>query len=169
MPQSFRREGAFPALDRTDHQIMGLLQQNSRRSNKEIAATVGIADSTLSARIRRLEDLGVITGYHADIDPEALGIGFQAIIAIRLHHHSREVIAAFWEHTRELPEAIQVFHVTGPNDFLVHLVVADIDHLQRITAEVLTSWPEVAHLETSVVYGQQSHGGLPDLVVPDID
>jgi DNA-binding Lrp family transcriptional regulator len=144
MPQSFRSTPDTRTLDRTDHQIMGLLQQNSRRSNKEIAATVGIADSTLSARIRRLEDLGVIQGYHAAIDPEALGIGFQAVIAIRLHHHSREAIAAFWEHTRELPEAIQVFHVTGPNDFLVHLAIGDIDHLQRLQS------------------------GLPDLAAPDV-
>jgi DNA-binding Lrp family transcriptional regulator len=154
------------ALDRTDHRIIELLQQNSRRSNKEIAAAVGVADSTLSTRLRRLEDTGVVRGYRADVNPTSLGIGLQAIVAVRLHHHTREAIAAFWAHTRDLPEAIRVFHVTGRNDFLVHIVVADIGHLQSITSEVLTTWPEVAHLETSVVYDQRGQGALPDLAKP---
>jgi DNA-binding Lrp family transcriptional regulator len=153
-------------LDRTDHRIIELLQQNSRRSNKEIAATVGIADSTLSARLRRLEDTGVVQGYRADINPVSLGIGLQAIIAVRLHHHTREAIGAFWAHTHDLPEAIRVFHITGRNDFLVHAVVADISHLQTLTTDILTSWPEIAHLETSIVYDQHQQGALPDLALP---
>jgi DNA-binding Lrp family transcriptional regulator len=153
-------------LDRTDHRIIELLQQNSRRSNKEIAATVGIADSTLSARLRRLEDTGVVQGYRADINPASLGIGLQAIIAVRLHHHTREAIGAFWAHTHDLPEAIRVFHITGRNDFLVHAVVADISHLQTLTTDILTSWPEIAHLETSIVYDQHQQAALPDLAMP---
>lgn len=163
MPRTFRENGRQHDLDRTDHRILELLQQNSRRSNKEIAAACGIADSTLSTRLRRLEDAGVVRGYRAEIEPGSLGIGLQAIVAVRLHRHTREAIAAFWAHTRELPEAIRVFHVTGPNDFLVHVVVGDIEHLQTITSDALTTWPEVAHLETSIVYEQRDQGALPDL------
>jgi DNA-binding Lrp family transcriptional regulator len=167
MPRIFRINAEKPVLDRTDHRIIELLQQNARRSNKEIAATIGIADSTLSTRLRRLEDTGVVQGYRAEIDPAALGIGLQAVIAVRLHHHTREAIGAFWAHTDELPEAIHVFHITGRNDFLVHAVVADIKHLQTLTSEILTSWPEIAHLETSIVYDQRQQGALPDLALPE--
>ncbi len=154
-------------MDRTDRHILELLQQDARRSNKEVAARVGVADSTLSLRIRRLERAGVLLGYHARVAPEALAIGLQAIIAVKLHRHSRAAIGAFWEHTRRLPEATRVFHVTGPNDFLVHVVVRDIEHLKGLTSDVLTTWEEVAHLETSVVYDQRDHGALPDLTLSE--
>jgi DNA-binding Lrp family transcriptional regulator len=167
MSRTFRKYRTGPSLDRTDHRIVGLLQENSRRSNKEMAAACGIADSTLSARLRRLENAGVVRGYRADINPDSLGIGLQAIVAIRLHTHNRAAIGAFWAHTRDLPEAIRVFHVTGPNDFLVHVVVADIHHLQAITSDVLTTWPEVARLETSIVYDQREQGALPDFRIPN--
>lgn len=153
-------------MDRTDHRIIELLQQDSRRSNKEIAARVGIADSTFSARLRRLEDTGTIRGYRADVDPASLGIGLQAIIAIRLRQHSREAIGAFWAHTKDLPEAVRVFHVTGPDDFLVHVVTSDMAHLQSITSDVLASWPEVARFVTSVVYDQSEPTSLPNLIEP---
>ncbi len=166
MPRRFRIQPPRWRLDRTDHRILALLQHDARRSNKEIAAAVGIADSTLSARLRRLEDTGVIRGYRAEVEPAALGIGLEAIIAVKLHKHTRGAIESFWARTAELPEAIHVFHVTGPNDFLVHVAVANIHHLQAITSDVLTTWPEIAHLETSVVYDQRDQGGLPDLIEP---
>ena len=76
-----------PSLDRTDRAIAQLLQENARLSNKEIAATVGVAQSTCSERIRRLENSGVFKGFHADVDPGVLGVGLQAMIAVRLHRH----------------------------------------------------------------------------------
>ena len=75
-------------LDRTDRDIIGLLMENARSSNREIAASVGIAPSTLSERLQRLQHSGVFRGFHAAVDPLVLGIGLQAMIAIRLRRHS---------------------------------------------------------------------------------
>ena len=147
-------------LDRTDREIIALLQENSRRSNREIAALVGIAESTCSVRVRRLETSGVITGYHAAINPAVLGVGLEAMLAVRLVRHTSEAIGAFWGHTSELPEATGVFHLTGPNDFLVHLLLTDANHLREVTSTVITAWPEVAHLETSVVFEHRHQARL---------
>ncbi len=122
---------SFPMLDRTDRAIVGLLQHNARLSNKEIAAQVGIAQSTCSERIRRLETTGVFRGFHADIDPTVVGVGLQAMIAVRLHRHETTQVARFRKYAEQLPEVVAFYHMAGTNDFLVHVVVRDSDHLRE--------------------------------------
>ena len=141
-----------PTLDRTDHAIIAILQQNARLSNKELAASVGVAPSTCSERMRRLETEGVFTGFHATVDPGALGIGLQAMIAVRLRRHAAEEVDAFRRHAASMPEVTSVSHVTGPNDFLVHVVVRDSNHLRDIAMGAFTAQPEVAHIETSIIF-----------------
>lgn len=143
-------------LDRTDHEIVALLQQDARRTNREIAALVQIAESTCSTRIRRLEDEGAIQGYHALISPSTLGVGMQAMVEVQLKQHSDNAIALFWDHSAELTEAIGVYHVTGPYDFLVHLMVADAEHLRTATTTQMAAWREVDRVQTSVVFEHRS-------------
>ena len=76
-------------LDGTDRAILQVLADDARISNKELADRVGIAQSTCLARVRALRESGVIRGFHADIDPRALGHDLQAMIAIRLQPHAR--------------------------------------------------------------------------------
>ncbi len=94
-------------LDRTDHAIIAILQENARLSNKELAARVGIAPSTCSERMRRLEAEGVFTGFHATVDPTALDIGLQAMIAVRLRRHAAEEVDAFRQHAARMSEVIK--------------------------------------------------------------
>ncbi len=150
-------------LDRTDRALIRLLTNDARRSNKELAAAVGIAPSTCSERIRRLEEAGVFRGFHADVDPGALGIGLRALIAIRLRRHAAEEVDTFITRAMALSEVISVSHVTGANDFLVHVVVRSADHLRDLAVSAFTSWPEVAHIETSLVFAHHEKPGLPDL------
>lgn len=150
-------------LDRTDHVLIGLLQQDARRSNKELAAAAGIAPSTCSERLRRLESGGVFLGFHARVAPSALGVGLQALIAVRLRRHASSDVDEFIGKATALDEVVAVFHVTGPNDFLVHTVVRDAAHLRDLAVSAFTSWPEVAHIETSLVFEHVAKPGLPDL------
>lgn len=150
-------------LDRTDHAIVAHLQEDARRSNKELAAAVGIAPSTCSERLRRLEDLGVLRGYHAEVDGEALGIGLQAMVAIRLRRHAADEVGRFKEHALAMPEVIGLWHVTGGDDFLVQVVVRDAGHLRNLAVSGFTTLPEVAHIETSLVFEHIGKPGLPDL------
>ena len=149
-------------LDRTDHQILSLLQKDARRSNKDLAAQTGLAPSTVSERMRKLEDSGVFRGFFADIDPHALGVGLQALIAIRMTRHDREQVSRFRQYASHLAEVIGFYHVTGPNDFLVHVAVRDSEHLQKLALEAFTTQPEVAHIETSLIFEY-----VPNRIVPD--
>ena len=139
------------------------MQEDARRSNKELAAAAGIAPSTCSERLRRLESAGVFRGFHASVDRTALGVGLEALIAVRLRRHSSAEVDAFREHVVSLPEMVDVYHVTGANDFHVHVVVRDAEHLRELAVSGFVSWPEVAHIETSLIFEHLANPVVADL------
>ncbi len=148
-------------LDRIDAAIVRLLQKNARTSNKEVAAAVGVAPSTALERTRRLEADGVLVGYHAEVSPAAVGIGLQALVAVTLRQHARPLVEAFEAHALALPEVVQVFHTTGGADFLVHVAVRDTEHLRTLALAAFTERPEVARIETSLLFAHRRTEGLP--------
>jgi DNA-binding Lrp family transcriptional regulator len=152
-------------LDRTDRAIVALLQEDARRSNKELAALAGIAPSTCSERLRRLEEAGVLRDYTADVDPAALGIGMRAMLAIRLRRHNASEVDTFRDRALSMPEVVAISHVTGANDFLVQVVVRDATHLRDLAVTGFTSLPEVAHIETSLMFDHVTKRALPDLTI----
>lgn len=148
-------------LDRTDHEILRELANDARISNKELAARVRLAPSTCLERVRRLKEAGVLSGFHAEIDPAALGIGLQAMIAVRLRQHSRANFDALRAHFLSLPEVVSLFHVGGSEDFLVHVAVRDTERLRALAWESFTARPEVAHIETSLIFEHARSRVLP--------
>jgi DNA-binding Lrp family transcriptional regulator len=146
-----RRSDGETALDRVDCQLLRELQANARMSNKELAEKVGLAPSTCLERLRRLRERGILKGFHADVDLNALGRRTQAMIAVRLGAHSRAQIDAFHEHVLALPESLAVLHVSGGDDYLLHVAVRDTEDLRRFVLD-LTSRQEVAHVETHLVF-----------------
>ncbi|WP_257303298.1 Lrp/AsnC family transcriptional regulator [Geothrix campi] len=139
-------------LDRIDCDILTLLQKDARLSNKELAAAVGLAPSSCLARVQRLRSEGVLRGAHAEVDPQALGVGLQALIAVQLRQHSRAQVKAFWKHALGLPEVLSVFHVAGTHDFQVHVAVRDAHHLRDLALDAFTTRSEVAHIQTSLIF-----------------
>lgn len=139
-------------LDDTDFEILRLLQNNARISNKDLASAIGLAPSTTLVRTRQLERAGVILGYRATINSSALGIGLQALIAVRLREHTASAVEAFQSHVLSLPEVMRLYHVAGADDFLVHVGVRDSEALRAFAMNALTTRPEVAHLETGLIF-----------------
>jgi DNA-binding Lrp family transcriptional regulator len=140
------------ALDRIDRRILGELQKNARISYKDLAAHTGVAPSTCLERVRSLRRRGVIRGFHAQLDLRAVGRGLEALIAIRFAAHSRELVDPFVSYVLGLPETLGLFNVAGPDDYLLHVGVADADHLRAFVLDRLGVRPEVAHVQTSLVY-----------------
>jgi DNA-binding Lrp family transcriptional regulator len=140
------------ALDRIDLAIIAALQKNARLSNKELAAKVNLAPSSCLARVRKLTDTKVLEGFHAEVNPGALGISLQAIIAVRLRRHSRAKFRSLYTHIRRFTEVLQVFHVSGVNDLLLHVAVRDVAHLRDLIVDELATRSEVANCETSVIF-----------------
>lgn len=150
-------------LDRTDRALVAALQKNARISNKELAELVGLAASTCLERVRALRARGVVRGFHADVDRSALGRSLEAIVAVRVRPHSRVHVDSFWEYALGLSEVIEVFHVTGADDFLVHVGVADMDGFRDFVLDRLTVRPEVAHVESHLIYAQGRRSELEPL------
>ncbi|HEY3873446.1 MAG TPA: Lrp/AsnC family transcriptional regulator [Actinocrinis sp.] len=142
----------MPELDELDTAILRELQSDARRTNRDIAAAVGISPTTALDRTRSLRRRGVIRGALLDVDLGSIGRPVQALIAVRVRPPSRRVIDGFKEWVVGLPETIGVFVVTGTEDFLVHVAVPDNDRLYAFVIDRLTQRPEIADVRTSVVY-----------------
>jgi DNA-binding Lrp family transcriptional regulator len=149
-------------LDDIDMRILSLLAADARMPNNALAERVGIAASTCLSRIRSLRESGVIRGYHADIDLDALGCPIQAMIAVRLQPHACGRIGEFSRRMIRLPEVLSVFFLAGPMDFHIHIATASTQSLRDFVLTNLSGNHDVAHTETSVIFEhlRSSQGGL---------
>lgn len=160
-------ENPAPAiLDEVDRAILRILAEDARLPNNAIAERVGIAPSTCHARIRALRERGVIRGFHADLNPAALGLGLQAMIAVRLNAHTKDQIQAFVRDVPRLPGVVSAFHVAGADDYLLHVAVRDSDALRDFVLDHLTGHPAVRHTETSLIFAHLP-GSLAGLGLAD--
>lgn len=148
-------------MDQTDFEIVQALRKNARISNKELADSVGLAASSCLVRLRRLRQEGVIRGFHADVDPRALGIQLRAFISVRLGRHARPAVDAFLAHVLQRAEVTRAHHVSGSNDFLVEVCIRDVQHLREFVLEAFTERTEVEHVETSLIYESWESWELP--------
>jgi DNA-binding Lrp family transcriptional regulator len=142
----------MPDLDELDTAILLELQADARRTNRDVAAAVGIAPTTALDRTRALRDRGVIRGALLDVDLAKIGRPVQALIAVRIRPPKRPVLEAFRDWAASLPETVGMFIVTGHEDFLLHVAVSGNDDLYTFVIDRLTQRPEVADVRTSVVF-----------------
>jgi len=145
-------------LDSVDVALVRELVRDGRRPNNVLAQRAGVAASTALARVRMLVQRGVIRGIHADVDPARVGRPVEAIIALRLRTHDATHVLGFARRVSALPEVLQVFHVSGGDDFLVHVAVTDTEALRDFALDSLTSDPTVAHAETHLVFEHRRGG-----------
>lgn len=149
-----------PPLDDVDRAIVEALSADARLPNNRLAERVGIAPSTCLQRVRSLRARGVLQGFHAEVNLEALGRPLQALVAIRLAVHDRAQIEVFTSRVRALPGVLQVFHLAGPTDYLVWIATAGAQDLREFVVEHLATDPAVAHAETSLIYEHHRGPGI---------
>lgn len=141
-------------LDATDRLILSELSRNGRISNSDLAAIVGVAESTCLKRVRALQADGVIVGFHAEISPAAIGLHLEALISIRLHAHARGDLRRFQSYLEDLPATERVYFLAGDRDFLVHVAVPDASVLRELVSDTISLRPEVASTSTSLIFAQ---------------
>ena len=139
-------------LDELDTALLRELQIDARRTNRDIAAAVGVSPTTALDRTRALRERGVIRGASLTVDLAAIGRPVQALIAVRIRPPSRQNIEAFRNWAAALPDTLGVFVTTGSEDFLIHVAVPDNDALYAFVIDRLTDHAHVADVRTSVVY-----------------
>ena len=138
-------------LDRTDLALLALLQAQGRISNAELAERVNLSASACLRRVQRLEESGVIAGYAALIDPAKVGLGLQAFVRVQLAKHDAEAIAEFTRRVNDWDEVVACHALTGDMDYLLHVIVQDLDHFSRFLLDRLLNNSGVADVNSSFV------------------
>lgn len=138
-------------LDRRDREILAALQQDGRRTVVELAEQIGLSPTPCARRVRQLEEGGVIQGYTAVIEPRALGLSVQAFVQVRLERHSDDNVEQFRRALAGLDEVIGCFALTGAHDFMLQVVVPDLESLQSVVLRKLLKIPSVRDVQSSIV------------------
>ena len=144
--------GESAKLDSVDIAILRELQNDGRMPNKDLAEKVGIAPSTCLDRVARLRRVGAITGYAARVGAEAIGRPIEALLAVQVRPHSRLLVDPFIAHVLALPETRSLHHTSGPDDFFVHVACGSVQDLQSLVLDQFTARPEVARLQTHLIF-----------------
>jgi DNA-binding Lrp family transcriptional regulator len=141
-------------LDEIDRQILHLLQENSRITSTELARQVNLSTPGLQKRLKKLEESGVIDRYVTLVNREALGLDLLCFAQVTLAHHQPECVGLFCSLVRELPEVLECHHLTGEFDYLLKVVVADHQHLEKLLSEKITQLPGVDRIRTNIVLSE---------------
>jgi DNA-binding Lrp family transcriptional regulator len=149
------------SLDEVDRQILAELQADGRMTNVELARRVGLSAPPCLRRVRRLEEDRIIRGYHADLDPVALGYEITFFALVGLESQKEAVLQSFEQMVRGWPEVRECHMIRGGGDFLLRLVARDTAHENALTSR-LTAVTEVARVQTlQTIRTSKDEGGVP--------
>jgi DNA-binding Lrp family transcriptional regulator len=149
---AYRRR--FFLMDVVDRKILAELQQDGRLTVTELAERVRISLSPCHRRLRELERTGAIRGYRAIVDPEAVGLGFEAVVFASMQRGDRDTVAAFEEAVAAIPNVVQAQRLFGDPDYLMRVVSADLPAFQRLYDQRLATLPGVRRLTSTLVMKQ---------------
>ena len=139
-------------LDGYDRRILEVLQDEGRITNQELADRIGLSPSPCLRRVRALEEAGVIAGYHAVLDPKALGLDLMALLSISMDRHTPERFAGFESAVSGMPEVLECLLITGREaDYQLKVIVRDMDHYQELLLERITRIEGVSGVHSSFV------------------
>ncbi|MFT9026340.1 Lrp/AsnC family transcriptional regulator [Acetobacter indonesiensis] len=154
-------------LDAVDLRIVAELQDDGRMTNVELARRVGISAPPCLRRVRRLEELGVIQGYHAEPDAAMLGWPITLFALIGLDSQKEAILSAFEQELAQWPEVRECHMIRGGGDFLVRLIARDAAHENQLTRK-LTEGPHVIRVQTlQTIRTSLERTGVPIATVPE--
>jgi len=145
-------------MDDFDRAILRELQQDGRMSVQALSEAVGLSPTPVSRRIRHLEETGVISGYCALVDEEALGYGVTVFVSVRLDKQIDTALEQFEKAIAELPEVVDCWLMTGNQDYLLRVVIAGLGDFEKFLVGSLTKVPGVASIESSFPLRQVKAG-----------
>lgn len=149
-------------FDPIDIQILRELQADGRMTNVELAQRVGLTAPPCLRRVRALEETGVITSYHAELDAVSLGFGITVFAMVSLRSQAESDLEAFESHVSALPEVRECYMLNGEIDFILKIVARDLQSFQRFLTSRLTSAPNVSSVKTSLTIRRSKNAvGVP--------
>ncbi|MCQ3928901.1 MAG: Lrp/AsnC family transcriptional regulator [Chloroflexi bacterium] len=147
-------------MDKKDRQILEVLQQDGRIAHTRLAEIVDLSAPAVLARVRKLEEQGIIQGYQAIVDPASVGNPLICYVGVTLVHHQREPLQQVSARIREFPQVLEAYHLTGSTDYLLKVAVPSIQALENFLMEELTIIPGVDKVHTSMVLSAIKTNGV---------
>tara|TARA_A100000171_G_scaffold48049_1_gene54962 strand:- start:2348 stop:2827 length:480 start_codon:yes stop_codon:yes gene_type:complete len=141
-------------LDSIDMKVLQALQANARLTNTELATRVNLSASPCLARVKALEEMGVISRYVTLLDPLQIGLNVSVFIEIRLEQQIEKSLERFENAIRDYPEVMECYLMTGDADYLLRVVVPDIQALERFIIDELSKIPGVSNIKSSFALKQ---------------
>jgi len=149
-------------LDAYDRRILNALQRDGRLTNVQLADEIGLSASPCLRRVRQLEEAGVISGYQATLDADAVGLGLTVFIGVKVDRHHEDEAQKFQQMVSGLPEVISAHIVSGESDFLLHVVVPDLRGYDRFLTDTLLKMPSVRDIRSNfAIRTLKQQGPLP--------
>ena len=147
-------------LDEIDLRLLAALSHEPEMTNKALAHRLGLAESTAAYRLRALRDRGVIRGRRLLIDHAALGFPLQAIVKVRLGSHDEAGVTSLLEALTRAPGIVQVFFMSGADDFHLHVAVRDAESLRDLVLQHVTRHRLVRQTETQLIFEVRDGAGV---------
>ncbi|WP_180897893.1 Lrp/AsnC family transcriptional regulator [Martelella soudanensis] len=151
-------------LDRFDRAIMNTLAENGRISITDLAKRIGLSKSPTQARVRHLEEAGVIRGYRAILDPIQLGLDYVAFVEVKLSDTREKALAEFNKAVVGLVEVEQVHMIAGRFDYLLKIRTASMRAYRRVLAERVSTLPHVASTSTYMAMQSIKENGIAEVI-----
>jgi Lrp/AsnC family transcriptional regulator, leucine-responsive regulatory protein len=142
-------------LDTIDKKILAVLQRNARIPNTELADEVGLTPAPCLRRVKRLEELGFVAQYTALLDQKKLGLGLTVFVTVTMDRQTKSTYDDFTARMRARPEILECYLILGERDFLLKIVVADLEAYQRFYLEQLTRAPGVRNINSIIAVSEE--------------
>ncbi|MCH5334301.1 MAG: Lrp/AsnC family transcriptional regulator [Alistipes sp.] len=150
------------SLDKTDLQILRILQQNARLTTKELAARVHLSTTPVFERLKRLETGGYIKKYVAVLDAGKLNRGFVVFCSVKLRRLNCDIANAFTDFVREIPEVVECYNISGEYDYLLKIHAPDMKYYQEFILNVLGRVDSLGSITSTFVMDEAKHDyGVP--------
>lgn len=149
-------------LDKTDLQILSILQSNARHTTKELASQVNLSSTPVFERLKRLENGGYIKKYIAVLDAEKLNQGFIVFCSVKLSKLNRDIAAEFTKIVQDIPEVTECYNISGSYDYLLKIHAPNMKYYQEFILNVLGSIDSLGSLTSTFVMDEVKHNyGIP--------
>ncbi|WP_370390939.1 Lrp/AsnC family transcriptional regulator [uncultured Winogradskyella sp.] len=144
-------------LDNLDKQLLGLLQDNCKYTNKALAIELGLSVTAVYERIKKLERNGIVKGYTALVDKSKVDKGFVAFCHVKLIQHTQDYVVKFEREVKQLSEVLECYHISGDYDYILKVLVKDVNEFRDFMVNKLTRIDHIGSTHSMFVIGEVKH------------
>lgn len=138
-------------IDDIDRKILEILQARAKITNARLSEEIGLSPAPTLERVKKLEQMGIISSYHAKLNTDKIGLGVTTFVLATLTGHNRANIEGFIEEINKIPEVIECHHITGAGDFILKVIAKDIASYQKLMLEKVSDIKQVDNMQSMVV------------------